>query len=220
MLTGYDAVAVLCGGLRYDGEAYHPASFTDSDAHGMLGSHIRVLAAADLYRGGCAGVFLFSTGISQKSWDRFGPGVPAEAAVYAEHFRAEAGAGPAVLLETGSVNTAGNCAAIAAAAGQHGWSRLAVVTSEYHLARVRELFRRLGGGEPAAVLSAEAIVMAARPGVHDGEIAAAYASPAGLLRTARERQGLADLYADRYDTQEQLTGGQPSPVPVTGSSPA
>ncbi len=161
MLTHYDAVAVLCGGLRYDGEAYHPASFTDSDEHGMLGSRVRVLAAADLYRAGCAGVFLFSTGISQKSRARFGPAVPAEAVVYAEHFRAEAGDGPQVLLETGSVNTAGNCAAIAAAARQHGWSRLAVVTSEYHLPRVRELLHR-GGGEPAALLSAEAIIMAAR----------------------------------------------------------
>ncbi len=216
MLTRYDAVAVLCGGLRCDGETYHPASFTDSDEHGMLGSQIRVLAAADLYRAGCAGVFLFSTGVSQKSRARFGPAVPPEAVVYAEHFRAEAGEGPEVLLETGSVNTAGNCAAIAAAARQHGWSRLAVLTSEYHLARVRELLRRLGGGEPAAVLSAEAVITAARPGVHDGQIAAAYASPAGLLRTARERQGLADLYAGRYDTQEQVAGSRP---PMAGSSP-
>ncbi len=76
MLTRYDAVAVLCGGLRCDGETYHPASFTDSDEHGMLGSQIRVLAAADLYRAGCAGVFLFSTGVSQKSRARFGPAVP------------------------------------------------------------------------------------------------------------------------------------------------
>ena len=219
MLTHYDAVAVLCGGLRHDGEAYHPASFTDSDEHGMLGSYIRVLAAADLYRAGCARVFLFSTGISQKSRARFGPAVPAEAVVYAEHFRAEAGGGPEVLLETGSVNTAGNCAAITAAARQHGWSRLALVTSEYHLPRVRELLR-LGGGEPAAVLSAEAIIMAARPGVHDTQIAAAYASPAGLLRTARERQGLADLYAGRYDTREQLAAGQSPPPPRAGSSPA
>jgi len=220
MLTRYDAVAVLCGGLRYDGDAYHPASFTDSDQHGMLGSQIRVLAAADLYRAGCAGVFLFSTGISQKSRARFGPAVPAEAVVYAEHFRAEAGAGPAVLLETGSVNTAGNCAAIAAAARHHGWSRLAVVTSEYHLARVQQLLRRLGGEREPAILSAEAIVMAARPGTHDAEIAAAYASPAGLLRTARERQGLADLYAGRYDPREQLASGQLSAAPMAGSSPA
>ena len=220
MLTHYDAVAVLCGGLRYAGEAYHPAAFTDSDEHGMLGSQIRILAAADLYRAGCARVFLFSTGVSQKSRARFGPAVPAEAVVYAEHFRAEAGEGPEVLLETGSVNTAGNCAAIAAAARHHGWSRLAVLTSEYHLARVRELLRLAGGGQQAAILSAEAIIMAARPGTHDAQIAAAYASPAGLLRTARERQGLADLYAGRYDTGEQLTEGQPPVVPVAASSPA
>jgi uncharacterized SAM-binding protein YcdF (DUF218 family) len=213
MLTRYDAVAVLCGGLRCDGGSYHPATFTDSDEHGMLGSHLRVLAAAELYRAGCARVFLFSTGVSQKSRARFGPAVPAEAAVYAAHFRAETGAGPEVHLETGSVNTAGNCAAIAAAASRHGWARLAVLTSEYHLARVHELLRRPGGGEPAAILSAEAIVMAARPGAHDEQIAAAYASPAGLLRTTRERQGLADLYAGRYDPQEQVTAGRPVPAP-------
>ena len=121
MLTHYDGVAVLCGGLRYDGEAYHPASFTDSDEHGMLGGHVRVQAAADLYRAGCAGVFLFSTGISQKSRARFGPDVPAEAAVYAAHFRAEAGAGPAILLETGSVNTAIRRAPRACAASAMGF---------------------------------------------------------------------------------------------------
>jgi len=212
MLTSYDAVAVLCGGLRRGEDGYHPASFTDSDEHGMLGSHIRVLAAADLYRAGCASVFLFSTGISRKSRARFGAQVPAEAVVYADHFRAEAGDGPVILLEQDSVNTAGNLRAIAALAREGQWATVAVVTSEYHLSRVRELFRRTGSGLAAEFLSAEAIVMAARPGAHDAEIAAGYASPAGLLRTSRERQGLADLYAGRYDAGEQLGPAQPVPA--------
>jgi uncharacterized SAM-binding protein YcdF (DUF218 family) len=178
----------------------------------MLGSHIRVLAAAELYRAGCSDVFLFSTGISQKSLARFGPEVPAEAVVYAEHFRADTGAGPAVLLEQESVNTAGNLAAIARLAAEHRWQELAIVTSEYHLARGRELFRRAGGGPAAEFLSAEAVLMAARPGAFDEEIAAGYASPAGLKRTARERQGLADLYAGRYDAGEQHSGAQSIPA--------
>lgn len=220
MLTSYDAIAVLCGGLRRDPGGYRPASFTDSDEHGMLGSHIRVLAAADLYRSGCAELFVFCTGISQKSRARFGAGVPPEAVVYAEHFRAEAGDGPVVILEQESVNTAANLAAIAALAQRRQWARMAIVTSEYHLARARELFRRTGSALAAEFLSAEAIVMAARPGVHDSEIAAGYASPAGLRRTARERRGLADLYAGRYDVAEQLgpAGAGPGP-PVPAPDP-
>lgn len=211
MLTRYGAIVVLCGGLGHDGAAYRPSAFTDSDEHGMLGGAIRVAAAAELHRAGCAGVFVFTTGISEKSRARFGPAVPAEAAVYASHFRAQAGEGPVVLLEQESVNTAGNLAAVAALTQARRWPSVAIVTSEYHVPRVRELLRLAGGGLAAEVLSAEAVVMAARPGIHDAEIAAGYASPAGLRRTSSERRGLADLYAGRYDTGEQHAG---QPVPA------
>jgi uncharacterized SAM-binding protein YcdF (DUF218 family) len=220
MISRYDAVIVLCGGLRRDGDGYHPASFTDSDGFGMLGSHIRVVAAADLYRAGYADVFVFATGVSRRLRARFGPQVPAEAAVYAEHFRDLAGDGPAILVETDSVNTAGNVAAIAGLAGRRGWRQVAIVTNEYHAPRVRELLRRAGAPVTAEILSAEALVMAAWRGEYDAEINAGYASPAGLWRMVCERRGLADLYGDRYDMSEQLavTAAEPgsSPLGVAG----
>lgn len=220
VLGRYDVIAVLCGGLRRDGAGFHPATFTDSDEHGMLGGHLRVLAAAELYRARCAGLFLFSTGVSERCRARFGPAVPPEAVVYADHFRAEAGDGPEVLVETGSVNTAANVAAVARLAARHGWRDVAVLSSEYHLPRARELLRHTGGGLAADFLSAEAIVMAARPGACDAQIEAAYASPAGRRRTASERQGLADLYAGRYDTRERPGSGGAGVHPDGGTAAA
>ena len=221
MFSRYEAVIVLCGGLRRDAGGYHPAGFTDSDPFGMLGSHIRIPAAAELYRAGCSGVFVFATGVSQRLRARFGPAVPAEAVVYAEHFRERAGDGPTVLVEAESVNTAGNVAAIARLARRHGWRQVAIVTNEYHVPRVRELLRRAAAPVTAEILSAEALVMAARPGEYDAEINAGSAAPAGIWRMACERQGLADLYAGRYDPAEQPAGAVPAgAVPDPGSSPA
>lgn len=216
----YDVIAVLCGGLRRDADGFRPASLTDSDEHGMLGGQLRVLAAAELWRAGRAGLFLFSTGVSERSRARFGAAVPPEAVVYADAFRAETGEDPAVLVEIDSVNTAGNVAAVARLAATHGWREVAILSSEYHLPRARELLRQAGGGLAAEFLSAEAVLMAARPGRYEAQIGAAYGSVAGRKRTAAERQGVADLYAGRYDRREQPGGSAGVHPPGNSAVPA
>lgn len=184
--------AVLCGGIVLDGSRHRPTSYAEGDHFGMLGGHVRVLAAAALSRQQPGSAFVFSTGVSGKQLAALGDNVAPEAEIYAADFRRNDGRGD-VVLETISTNTSENLTEIAKIIGNE---RLTLITSAYHVPRVRAMARHTG--LRAEIRSAEAVLLAAYPGRYDAEIKVAYASPAGRQRIANESRGLADLRSGSY----------------------
>ncbi len=181
----YDAVVVLGGGLRKEGHEYFPATYKDSDEFGMLGGHMRVQAAVDLYRTKAARSFMFTTGVYEKNKTRLGGNVPAESEVYAERFQEAIGnigdIQPNIILDTTSTTTLTNMQEVLSIISERKWHYVAIVSNEYHIPRIRALYEYVLRQNPKieaniTFLSAEKIVRELQPGKFDQEIDEAYAS--------------------------------------------
>lgn len=221
--ASYDAIAILCGGLRLTEHGYEPTTFDDSDEFGMLGGHVRVMAAVELYRHGVSENFLFSTGISSKQIDKFGPNVPAEAIIYKESFLKQIAQSESLksmshmpplttFLEDQSVNTVGNLQGILQICTDNNWKNIAIVSSDYHIRRIQALLHLLLKQYPKTTLtfdflSSENILKHSFPNKYDDEFATAYANPQGKTRLLNEEKGYQDIVQGRYVFSEfQLAG--------------
>jgi uncharacterized SAM-binding protein YcdF (DUF218 family) len=187
----YDAVFALGAGVLQQPDA-PVATLVGDDAR------TRVVAAyLAVARFGAARVLGFSGGHSD------GEAAPSEAASYRRFLdspvfakaygRAATGKAAEVVLEERSKTTFENLAEIAKLASLRGWRRLLLVTSHYHVPRVRVLVaeRKLAGADVAA---AEPLVEA---GLGDSALHAAYCayyrSPPGQLAVEREAAILVQL---------------------------
>lgn len=202
----YDAVVTLGGGLQRRGDEYYPADYRDSDEFGMLGGHMRLHAALLLLLAGRSDTFFFTTGAYEKNKRKFGPDVPPESVIYQQRFREELAKmtqapKPALIAETVSTTTAENVHEVIKMAGQRNWKNVAIITSTYHVPRVVALIKREQKWKPGdaeiRVLPAEDVVRKLDPGIYDGEIERAYASPAAHRRLESEQRRLADLLAQK-----------------------
>jgi uncharacterized SAM-binding protein YcdF (DUF218 family) len=205
----YDAVIVLSGGIRKTTAGFATTTYADDDGFGMMGGHIRVLAAVALHNQQAAETFVFTSGITAKTIHIFGPDVPSEASVYSKEFLERitpAGAAPAVILEERSTNTIGNVKEFAAIMKANGWKNVAVLSSEYHLPRIKALCTLLGIPGQLLFLSAEEIVQREWLGRYDDEIKTAYASEAGKKRLQNEAGGTAAIKAGGYNPAEHQLG--------------
>lgn len=207
----YDAIAILGGGLRREGDDFFPATYADSDEFGMLGGHMRVIAGVELLRRGESGTFVFTTGIYEKNKARLGQDVPPEAEIYAADFSSRAArmnvSSPEVVLERMSKTTLENMRELMRIIGARGWSHVAIVSNTYHLPRVEALYTHLFRLRPdlhvdITFLSAEEIVKGGLPGQYDTEIESAYASPSAARRVESEIRGLRDLENGTYALEE------------------
>jgi len=206
----YDAVVVLGGGLRKENERYDPATYEDSDDFGMLGGHVRVQAAAQLYRAEAASCFMFTTGVYEKNKQRLGADVPAEAETYAQRFKeliTDVSGVPEIVLDTVSTTTLTNVQEIIAALISHKWQRIAIVSNEYHVPRIRVLYEHILRTHPELqvhieYLAAERVLKELQSGFFDTEIDLAYQSEEGRKRERNEAQGLRDLQEGRYALKE------------------
>jgi uncharacterized SAM-binding protein YcdF (DUF218 family) len=214
MDLSYDAVIILGAGIVKKAEEFVTTTYADSDSFGMLGGHMRVLAALELHKKQLAPTFIFTTGISAKSIALYGKDIPTEAAIYSQEFRSLVHecslAEPTILLEDQSANTLQNMQQCLAIISAHGWHTVAVVSSDYHIARVEALISLLAGAATPNVaityLSAEEIVRQALPGVYDQQIRQAYASDAANIRLKNEALGLRAIQSDSYiPTEFQLS---------------
>jgi uncharacterized SAM-binding protein YcdF (DUF218 family) len=209
MSQPYDALIILGGGLRKEGSEYYPATYQENDGFGMLGGHMRLQAAIDLFHAKASPCFLFTTGVYEKNKTRLGADVPPESEVYAARFK-EALAGeplPEILVETASSTTLTDLIEAIREAKKHGWHRIAVVSSDYHIPRVRALYEHVLAAQSdtqfeAEFLSAEKTVQEFQPGVFDREITEAYASDGARERQQNEQRGLQDLRDGKYATKE------------------
>lgn len=207
----YDAVVILGGGLRREGDIFSPATYADSDEFGMLGGHMRVIAGVELLRRAESDTFVFTTGIYEKNKARLGPDVLPEADVYAAHFLEQMASmnlsRPQIVLESASKTTLENMSELVRIIEAQGWKRVAIVSNTYHLPRIEALYEHLFKLRPdlhvdIAFLSAEEIVRSVLPGRYDEEIEAAYASPAAVKRAESEARGLRDLENGTYALEE------------------
>lgn len=212
----YDVVVVLGGGFFKDDKGYHPTRYSDGDQFGMLGGMIRTKAAAALHIQQKANSFLFSTGVSEKQKEKFGPDVPAEGRVYRDDFLQELAelelsaqwgnqlkdlGAPVTYLEEISVNTATNLKEVTDMIVQHGWKRVAVVSSDYHIPRIAALWKmyceKKGPELETVFLPAEGVVTELWPEC-SVEIHNAYQSEAALERIRNEQKGLKDIEEGKY----------------------
>ena len=213
-MVTYDAVVVLSGGIRKTAEGFAPATYADSDGFGMMGGHLRPLAASLLYAQQVTDTFIFTTGITAKTAAALGANVPSEAAVYSQEFLSLiAGSdhpAPTIILEDRSTNTIGNVQEFFAIIDANGWKRVAVLSSEYHLARIKGLCALVGQNARVhfTFLSAEKTLKRARPGKYDAEIDAAYASKEGKKRLQNEAIGVAAIAKGGYTPAEFQLGKQ------------
>lgn len=206
-LKTYDVVAILCAGLAKDGQDYVPTAFGDSDEFGMLGGYVRVDAAVELAKSRVSSNFLFSTGVSAKQIEKFGKDVPPEAHIYRDVFLDRLGAERRVdavniFLEDTSVNTVGNIQAILQLCIDNNWSHIALLSSEYHIPRIRALVNLVLDQYALNLsfdfLSAETILRTAHPRLHDAYFDNAYSTPEAKKRIANEAQGLIALENGNY----------------------
>jgi hypothetical protein len=227
----YDAVIVLGGNIRRTQTGYASATYTDSDQFGMLGGHIRVIAAAWMYLDRQASVFIFSTGTSEKTKAAFGPGVPTEAEIYSEEFKTLLRElrpdhpemaqlePPTIILEDRSKNTVGNIEECFAIISKQTWEKVAILSARHHLPRIKTLCELIKQRRPVnaslAFVEAEQVVMKLCPGKYDTEIKAAYNSPEGKKRLANEAKGVSDIRDGVYVLSEyQLQHNHPPEMAV------
>ncbi len=218
----YDAIIVFGGGLHKLGEKYYPTDYRQGDQFGMLGAGIRMAAALELYFQKKAKEFVFTTGVTEKSRSEYGPDVPTEAAVYREKFLRSLDAlkkrgdykekfkeveAPDVILEDKSFSTLSNIQEILQIIQNRGWKKVAIVSSDYHMPRVRALYQQALGQHKEILIdidfrSAEDIVKEAEPGKYDDVIKRAYKSEEARRRVSNEARGLEDIKSGKYAVGE------------------
>jgi|GEM_PF-1891559 len=222
----YESVVVLGGGLCKDGDEFRPATYDDSDEFGMLGGHMRIVAALGMYMLRRGERFLFSGGTSAKLTQAFGSEAPIESVVYRDTFLdkvmmlahdpdhealcAEL-APPLTMLDPEPPNTAANMQRIGQFVGAYQWRSIAVITNEYHVPRAQALWRLFGQqceGTRIDFVAAEAVVSEAFPGQYEAAIEIAYQSEAARKRLYHEANGLEDIRSGRLVPVEFQLAGQ------------
>jgi uncharacterized SAM-binding protein YcdF (DUF218 family) len=221
----YDAVIVLSGGLQKTGDTYYPTDYRHADGFGMLGGGMRMVAALDLYLNKQARNFVFATGVTEKNIEKFGPDVPPESSVYAEKFlRSVQALGkrsdfsekfvdlsePVIVEENRSTNTASHFPEIFRILSQHNWHNVAILSSEYHIPRVEQLYQQALALEPVLTLSpvfirAEEYVKKVEPGKYDAVInqwTNPASNSAAAMRHVNEANGLAAMKKGQYHLGE------------------
>lgn len=213
----YDAIMVLGGNIRPEDGTFVPTTYADTDrSDGMLGGHMRVIAAACLFLAGKSDTIAFSTGTSDQTLEDYGPSVPTEASVYRQAFektlaelrprfpQADSRKEPIIALEDRSKNTESNIYGCYKLINEHGWRRAAFLSSDAHIERIEGLcyYDKMKVQKPDSVdlsfISAEKVVQEILPGAYDEEIAQAWNSEIGRKRIAIEANGVAAIKAGTY----------------------
>lgn len=222
----FDVVFVLGGGLAKIRDKFYPTDYRHGDEFGMLGAGIRMTAAIELYLNKQAKNFVFSTGRSEKTKAVFGQDVPTEAKTYKEKFlrcleglkkrndyqeKFEDLEDPEIILEENSVTTMTNIKEMLEILQENKWQKIAVVSSDYHIPRIKALYERVLAKYPDIMqklkfLSAEEVVKEYKPGKYDEAIKKFYQTSEAKKRIKNERQGVEDLRSGKYAPGEfQLT---------------
>ena len=140
ILKNSEAIFVLDCDIRevkiHDRIDYRSTSFISLDAHGFLGGgHSRVIAAAELAK------FFPETKIVTTS--RYQPDKPIHAEIYAKELKNLGVPEKQIELEPNSTSTMASLVELVKMTKMKNWKAIAILTNEYHLPRVKEMYRQL-----------------------------------------------------------------------------
>jgi len=140
MLGNAEAVFVLSASAKKIGEGknerYRPDSYGDRDNHGSMGGgHARVIAAAEIAQ------YFPDIKIVTDSYDYSDE--PTLAKTYADALKGLGVSENRIILEERSNNTLTELLEMVKMAKNHNWQRVAVLTGELHLGRVRAMIANL-----------------------------------------------------------------------------
>lgn len=209
----FDALIVLGGGLNKLNDKFYPTDYRQGDEFGMLGAGMRLVAAVDLYLDGQVKNIVFSTGATEKNKSAHGPNIPTEAETYQDKFLRSLDAlkkrkenaekiknleEPETILEEKSVTTLTNIKECLQIVKDKGWKKIAIVSSDYHIPRIKALYEQALKQHPELqieieFMSAEDVVKKAEPGKYDKIIETAYKTPEAKKRLANEAKGVKDI---------------------------
>lgn len=131
-----EAMIVLSGGIVKNGDSYKSPSYTETDDHGFItGGKARSIAAAKISE-------IFPN-IEFVTTSRRSKEEPTHATVMAnemEHFGAHR---DAITLEENSWDTYTEMIEMIKIAEEKGWTKISIITNDYHIPRVKEFFSQL-----------------------------------------------------------------------------
>lgn len=141
LLKGVKALFVLDGDIQKKGsgkfERWSSTSYTAKDAHGLLaGGHARVIAAAEIVRR-FPDLKVVTTSC-YKHED------PIHAEIYKEELQRLGVPEQSIEMECVSRSTLEELKEMVKMATKKGWNKVAMLTNNYHLPRVKEMYFRLG----------------------------------------------------------------------------
>ncbi len=204
-------------------EKFAQTDFRHGDNAGTLGAGMRMVAAVQMYFDKKAKNFVFSTGISDPSRAKYGPpfgeeNIPTEAKVYGDKFiktitgLSDQGKRDTVSLESPQVfhedkskNTATNIVEVLRMIKEHGWQKVSIVTSNYHIPRTQALYQaaleHFKKDLPDVVIDfipAEDYVRTSRPGEYDDVIEKYYDTEEMKKRMQNEQNGVNQIKEGTY----------------------
>lgn len=211
------AVIILSGGTEYSPErGYYTPSYDEADFTGLAsGAHFRVIAAAEIAK--CFPEIkivptgkLITHGIAEK--EHF----PNDAKVMADELVAMGVDRNQIILEENSISTLTELVQLVKMARENGWERVAVITSRWHVPRVKMMYDKLETIEGLCAaeeetmikefkLSGAKVVVIAAEDITD-EVSEEYRSQMQEVeqrdsykeRLVAEQKGIEDLKAGRY----------------------
>lgn len=133
-----DVLFVLSGAITHKGNRnyeYSSTSYADEDEHGILGGKARIIAAAELGK--------FFPEVTIVTTSRVEPDQPTHASVMAKELIAMDIPESQIVLEERSNSTRTEIIEMVKLAQANGWRKIVVLSSDYHLPRIQEMFSNL-----------------------------------------------------------------------------
>lgn len=130
-----DVLFILSGNIVWDGRKFRSTTYQDSDQHGMLGGKARVIVGAELAK------YFPETKIVPTTHTN--PALPSEASVMEQELIRLGVPREQILKEEQSFSTHSELVEMVKLASLHKWEHVGIVTSDYHVPRVQEMYEYL-----------------------------------------------------------------------------
>lgn len=225
-----DAVVILSADIVEAPErtiGYKSGSYADLDVRDLLsGAKARVIAGAE------ASKYFQDAEIVTDTRDRdLSRGRPTHAAVYADELRRLGVDQSRIVMEEESVNTIEELIETIKMAEQRNWKEVALISNDYHVPRIRELYARLEdfaqahdtefwnaytafqiGNRSLQVVSAEDILPVRNPR-YSRLIQEVHSLPEYGARVRAEQKGIEDLRNNKYKIGKRIKCGRDPSAP-------
>lgn len=208
MARKLDAIVVLGGSLKKEGNKWRTTNFNESDEFGCLGDRLRVVAGRYLYQ----------------DYQKFNPnllvvasggrgqlekikGTPTLAEVLRQELAALGVSSDKIILESKSANTYQQLRELAKLSVKSRFQKIVIISNQYHLPRIKAMIEYSGGlkilqrklsGKNLVLESAEKNVLRHNRSAWQGIIERAYKSEQMESRVKLEKQGVEQIKSGTY----------------------